>query len=95
MCRTDFTPKCHGTANSPERTTYVENKTAGLRALRKPQVIFKTGLSGSEIERLERENRFPRRFPLGERVVGWFENEIDAWLLECAAMRGKMDVAED
>jgi prophage regulatory protein len=37
--------------------------------------------------RLEREQRFPKRVPLGESRHGWIESEIDDWLLERMASR--------
>lgn len=49
--------------------------------LRLPATKVKTQLSRSTINRLEAEGKFPRRIMLGDgRAVGWFEEEIDAWL---------------
>lgn len=44
-------------------------------------VISKTGLSKTTVYRLESEQRFPKRIQLGAgRAVGWYAEEIDAWL---------------
>ena len=39
--------------------------------------------------RSEREQKFPKRVPLGESRHGWIESEIDDWLLERAASRNE------
>jgi len=39
--------------------------------------------------RLERRERFPRRVKIGLRLVGWFEDELDAYLEAQAAKRLK------
>jgi prophage regulatory protein len=50
------------------------------KILRRRQVIEKVGLSRSTIDRQEAANQFPKRVPLGENSIGWFEDEIDAHL---------------
>lgn len=50
------------------------------RIIRKPELLAKIGLSDATIWRLEKANRFPRRIQLGGNSVGWFDNEVDAWL---------------
>ncbi len=47
--------------------------------LRKPDVIQRTGLSASTIDRLERDGAFPRRRQLGPKAVGWLASELDEW----------------
>ncbi|MGH8143595.1 MAG: helix-turn-helix transcriptional regulator [Steroidobacteraceae bacterium] len=51
-----------------------------LRVLRLIKVREVTGLSRSMIYQLEAENRFPKRFRLGRRAVGWLESEVQAWI---------------
>jgi prophage regulatory protein len=48
--------------------------------LRKPEVTRRTGYSHQHIWRLERAGLFPARIQLGPRSVGWFEDEVDAWV---------------
>lgn len=51
-----------------------------LRILRRPEVITATGLSGTRIDELERERRFPARRRLSQRAAGWLSNEIEDWI---------------
>jgi prophage regulatory protein len=48
--------------------------------LRKRAVRQITGLSDSTIWRLEKAGKFPQRVQLSSNAVGWYEQEIDAWL---------------
>ncbi len=50
------------------------------QVLRKPAVRQKTGLSDSTIWQLEKADKFPQRVQLSSNSVGWYEDEIDAWL---------------
>ena len=50
------------------------------RILRKQKVREITGLSNTQIDRMEHEDRFPRRRQITERIVGWSFNEIQAWI---------------
>ena len=49
---------------------------------RKRAVSDKTGLSVPHIDRLSADpaSDFPEKIQLGPNAVGWFEDEIDAWL---------------
>ena len=51
-----------------------------LIVLRRKQVEKRTGLSRSTIYLRIQEGKFPKPIHLGERAVGWLENEIEAWL---------------
>ena len=51
-----------------------------LTILRRKQVENRTGLSRSTIYLRIQEGTFPKPIKLGERAVGWLENEIEAWL---------------
>ena len=55
---------------------------APRRALRMSQVIEKTGLSKTQIYRLQKEDKFPRFYNLSERAKAADEREIDEWLAE-------------
>lgn len=52
----------------------------GERVLRLPEVRRMTGLSRSSIYELQADGRFPRSIKLGERAVGWLEQEVREWL---------------
>lgn len=55
--------------------------------LRRPKVEAKTGLSRSTIYARTTKGTFPKPVQLGPRSVGWFEDEIEAWLSDREAER--------
>lgn len=57
------------------------------RVLRKPELMVKTSLSDATIWRMEKAGKFPKRVRLGGQAVGWFSDEVDAWLDKKAAER--------
>jgi predicted DNA-binding transcriptional regulator AlpA len=60
----------------------------GRRVIRKPLVEYKTGYSSQHICRLERQGLFPKRIHLQPGgAVGWFEDQVDAWLQARATAR--------
>lgn len=50
------------------------------RILKLPDVMEKVGFGRSTIYRKASEGTFPKPIKLGERSVGWIEDEIDEWL---------------
>jgi prophage regulatory protein len=44
-------------------------------------------LSRRQIDRLEAEDKFPKRLPMGDRRVGWVAEEIDAHVEQAIASR--------
>ncbi len=50
--------------------------------LRLPEVKKRTGLSRSSIYAMINKGQFPKQIPLGDRAVGWLEEEIDGWITE-------------
>jgi len=56
-----------------------------LRIMRLTEVKAVTGLSKTTIYRFEKEGRFPSRVSLGERSVGWFEDDIESFLMSLKA----------
>ena len=50
--------------------------------LRLPHVKQRTGLSRSTIYLRMSEGTFPKSISLGERTVGWLEDEIEGWIAE-------------
>lgn len=58
----------------------MEKAKAERRIVRQRAVRDRTGLSRSTIYKLESAGQFPQRIVLGERSVGWYEDEITAWV---------------
>jgi prophage regulatory protein len=54
----------------------------GRRILRDPQVFQRTKLSRVQRWRRVRRGTFPAPIQLGPNSIGWYEDEIDAWLAE-------------
>ena len=52
----------------------------GLRILRFPAVVNRTGLSKSAIYQRIRSDEFPSPVSLGVRAVGFVECEVDGWI---------------
>ena len=49
--------------------------------LRLPAVKAHTGLSRSSIYLRSSQGQFPQSIPLGPRIVGWLETDIEAWIV--------------
>ena len=52
----------------------------GLRILRFPDVVNRTGLSKSAIYQRIRSDEFPSPVSLGVRAVGFVECEVEGWI---------------
>jgi prophage regulatory protein len=52
----------------------------GRTLLGKKRVRERIGLSDRTVFNLERAGNFPQRVAISPNRVGWFEDEIDAWL---------------
>lgn len=52
------------------------------KILRLPAVLERTGISRSTIYLMMSNELFPKSISLGDRAVGWIEEEIDIWLEE-------------
>jgi prophage regulatory protein len=50
------------------------------KILREPEVKQRTGKSRAQRWRDIRDGRFPAPVELGRNSIGWFEDEIEAWL---------------
>ena len=50
------------------------------KLLRTPAVSERIGLSGPQIWRLEKAGNFPARVQISAGAIGWYEDEIDAWI---------------
>jgi prophage regulatory protein len=53
-----------------------------LKILRLPAVEDRTGLARSTIYLKISQNAFPAPISLGDRSVGWIEEEINSWIKE-------------
>ncbi len=53
-----------------------------MRILRLKEVIHMTGLSKSTIYDRMPTGQFPKCFPLGGRIVGWSELDVNDWIKE-------------
>lgn len=51
------------------------------RILRLNEVKRRTGLSRSSIYAFMKAGTFPQHISLGARSVGWYEHEVDAWVV--------------
>ncbi len=56
-----------------------------IRFLRLPAVQERTGLSRSQIYRLEAAGKFPARVKLSELCSAWVESEINHWAAQRVA----------
>jgi prophage regulatory protein len=57
------------------------------RILRKREVLRATGLSHSSLYREMDAGRFPPGTKLGRRAVGWFEDEVNAYVEQLRRQR--------
>ena len=53
---------------------------APRRVLRTHQVLELTNLTKGTLYRYVREDNFPAPIQLGPKLLGWFEDEVIAWL---------------
>ena len=53
------------------------------RFIRLPLVKSRTGLSRSTIYAKVKAQTFPAPVPLGDRAVGWVEDEVTSWIDTC------------
>jgi len=51
-----------------------------MKFMRIKEVKATTGLSGTTIWRLEKNNNFPRRKQIAKRCVAWLAEEIQEWI---------------
>ena len=53
-----------------------------MKILRLKEVLARTGLGRSSVYKFIAEGVFPKPVSLGDRAVGWVEEEIDSWIKE-------------
>ena len=49
--------------------------------LRIEEVLHRTGLKKTMFYDLIKKRKFPKQVPLGARAVGWYEHQVDEWIL--------------
>lgn len=57
------------------------------RVIRIKELTATVGLSRSTIYARINEGTFPKPFPIGGRLVGWLESDIQLWIKEQAKQR--------
>lgn len=78
-------PRVQTTLDEEETESQLERLRAiPMRFLRFMDVRERTGLSRTTIWRLERRGIFPKHRRISPNVVGWLEQEVNAWMLERA-----------
>ena len=53
------------------------------KIIRLPAVKDQTGLSRSSIYLRMSKGEFPQSISLGDRAIGWLEEDINQWLEDC------------
>lgn len=64
------------------------NEVLEMKILRLTAVMEATGLGRSSIYKFIAQGTFPKPVPLGERAVGWVDQEIEEWISSRIAERG-------
>ncbi|MEO8420166.1 MAG: AlpA family phage regulatory protein [Hyphomicrobium sp.] len=65
------------------------------RIITRKQLKCLVPLSPSQIERLEKAGKFPKRVALGPGRVGWIESEVNGWIERQMAARNARSSAQD
>ncbi|RZO86146.1 MAG: AlpA family transcriptional regulator [Oceanococcus sp.] len=58
-----------------------------ISILRLPEVRARTGLSRSTIYQRMSKGEFPSPVSLGDRAVGWVEQEVEQWIADRVSSR--------
>ncbi|PLK47040.1 AlpA family transcriptional regulator [Uliginosibacterium sp. TH139] len=61
--------------------TQIQANPNTLNILRRNQVEARTGLSRSTLYAYIAAGQFPVPVALGARAVGWYESDVNAWLI--------------
>jgi len=64
-----------------------------MKIIRLKEVIDSTGLARSTIYKYIGEGTFPKPVSLGDRCVGWVNNEVNDWILARIEERDLAEVA--
>lgn len=82
-------------APAPEPAMTPEPPVRSMRILRLRDVEDRVGLKTTQIYHLMKTKQFPQSIKLSARAVGWFEHEINAYLMTRAAQREAAEMAEN
>ena len=78
-----------------ERRLKRKRDAAERRIIRDPEVERRTGYSRTQRWRLEKVEKFPQRVQLTENgAVGWYEDEIDEWILSRIRRGGRRPLVQ-
>lgn len=58
------------------------------RLMRYPEVVEATGLSKSTIQRMEKTGCFPKRVQIGVRSVGFYKEDVEAFISSLSLAEG-------
>jgi len=50
------------------------------RLLRRDEVLRLTGIKQTYLYQLMRDGKFPKSVPLGGKIVGWIDQEVQYWV---------------
>ena len=70
-------------------TATISEAPGNDRALRLREVISRVGMSRTWIYDRVAEGEFPEPVKIGQRASAWLESEVNEWLHERAAQRGR------
>jgi prophage regulatory protein len=82
-----YPPALSQDRNKPALETRAVPRIDPIRIVRLPQVIEATGLGKTKIYELQSQRLFPMRIQITAHMVGWVEEEIQAWLTRRIAAR--------
>jgi len=66
--------------NTNQEVTIMATNISRTTILRRQEVEKITGMATSTLYLKIKNGHFPKPIKLGERSVGWLENEIDEWI---------------
>ncbi len=73
----------------------MQQQETELLILRLGDVMKRTGLSRSSIYAYIDKKTFPKPFKIGERAVGWYAHDIDAWIASRGGYKPEDDYDDD
>lgn len=60
-----------------------------MRIIRLSEVLLFTGLARSTVYRYIEKGIFPKPVSLGDRAVGWVDEEVQAWVMDRVGERDR------
>jgi prophage regulatory protein len=62
---------------------------AGVKVLRRQQVLDRLGISPATLHAWVAAGSFPKPIKLGANTSAWLEDEVDGFIAQCAAARDR------